>query len=277
MLLGLLIGAPSAPEMALIRRDVTDWRQAAVWDGGALRRELAFVRSGNAEIFVSVSAAQPRVRDVGLLVCSGWGHESTTTADLQYAIASLMAELGGVGVAFHYPGHGDSTGAIEDATFAALVRAAVDTVEHVSGTYRVRWISGGIRLGAAVAAQAAAAMDAAGIVLVEPALDPYEHLTALTRRSARAALGSGTAGVAFGVPVSEAVIEDARRCAPELATVLRSAGRPVLCVRYGDEALDLPDADDRRVSGRWRAAQGAHTALVEALRPALDDLTRGPD
>jgi dienelactone hydrolase len=94
------------------------------------------------------------------VLASSWGEEDISGYDGERALAAALAE-GGIGtLRFEWPDSGDSSAASGDASVADLLAAfdaAADRARSLSGCDRLAFI--GLRLGALLAAQAAAARD----------------------------------------------------------------------------------------------------------------------
>jgi pimeloyl-ACP methyl ester carboxylesterase len=245
---------------------MSDWSDAAVWEGGGLRREVCYLRSGEAEVFVSTWGPLTSAA-FALLVCPPWGFEGSTSADLQTGIAHEAARRGGLGVVFHYPGHGDSTGDERTATVETMVRAAVDTARAVSDRFAGELMLAGLRLGASVAVLAAADLHPARVLVVDEELDPASYFSELARRARRASLAyPGSKDLAFGVPLSDAVA----RSGQGAASALRALDCPVTALHHRDFAGRTPlghatvDAD-----AQW-LVRAPHRQIVAAAARWLD-------
>jgi pimeloyl-ACP methyl ester carboxylesterase len=258
---------------------VDEWQAARTLDGNAVRREVRYVRSGANDVFVSTyTSTEPR-RDFALLVCPGWGHEAGRLAAVQHGLAAGMGNLGGVGVAFDYPGQGDSGGDPTTATLADMTQAALDVATEIATSFTGRLVLSGLRLGGAVAVLASSALHPAVMALVWPELDPETYFADSLRRSKRANLGDPESeGMAFGVPVSAAVLDSVRGAASAVESALEAAACPVGVVpttagdpfkRAGGRMSEIRAPD--RPSGR----PGNYVQSVEAVLGWLDPHTEG--
>jgi len=92
--------------------------------------------------------------------------------------ARIIAASGCSAFLYHPRAHGDSTGDLEDVTFADLVEDAINAAAYArsrTGASRVVWV--GIRFGALVAAHAVTrSSDSIGLALWEPALSARDYL-----------------------------------------------------------------------------------------------------
>jgi pimeloyl-ACP methyl ester carboxylesterase len=209
---------------------LSGWRDANFYEDDGLRRDLIYVPSGDVEVFASVYAGG---RSFGVLICPAWGYEAITYRDCQHRLAIAAARRGGVGVAFDYPGQGDSEGDATTATLDALVRSAVDTAARTRSRFEGEWIVAGIRMGASIAALASASIGASGVFLMEPELDPQAHLRDALRRSRRASLNDPDAeGLAFGIPVSDPLVESTCDAAAAVHDALAETQSPVGAVQF---------------------------------------------
>jgi pimeloyl-ACP methyl ester carboxylesterase len=257
---------------------VRGWRTANVLQDEGLRTELRYLPSGGTEVFASIYQPAEPMLPFGVLVCPAWGYEALTHRDWQHRIAIGFARRGGVGVAFDYPGQGDSDGAADSARFDAFVRAATDTAAAIDG-FEGRWIVSGVRLGAAVAACAARALEPAGLLFVAPELDPEAHFLGVLRQSRRATLNDpASAGLAFGIPVTDVVLASARAARDGVLAALDEARCPVaaLDVTTGLQPSEpIPDGIETiTVEGSKDDKSEERARVVEAALGWLDGLVR---
>jgi pimeloyl-ACP methyl ester carboxylesterase len=119
--------------------------------------------------------------DVVAVICAGVGRDSSTGYRSSRFLADRLALAGYPAVRFSYPGTGDSRDLDgEDCwpRWIAAVHCAIDRARMMSGCKHVLLI--GIRLGAALGAQVAAAReDVVGLVLLEPAFRGSSFVTQL--------------------------------------------------------------------------------------------------
>lgn len=255
------------------------WRNASVLEDGGLRTELCFVPSGGADVFATVYAATPQTLPFKLLVCPAWGYESITFRDWQHRVAAGLARRGAVGVAFDYPGHGDSGGSADATVLETLVASATDAAAHVNGSFEGEWIVAGVRLGAAVAAHAARSLGAAGLLLFSPELDPEAHFRDVLRQSRVATFHDPAGeGLAFGVPVSDALLTSAIGSAAAVQAAVESVPGRVAAVRIDTRRTGtaLPSGVDTitvAASPKDRAQE--RRRVLEASLGWLDGLVRG--
>jgi pimeloyl-ACP methyl ester carboxylesterase len=253
---------------------MSDWDDVRTWTGDGLRREVLYVRSGESDVFVSLSGPAERRASFGFLVCPAWGLEGTGSRDLPIALARAAAKRGGLGVTFDYPGHDDSTGDVETATIDVMTRAAVDCGHEVRDRFEGRWILVGIRLGASVAALASKELEPSRMLFVDEALDPAAYFDGLVRRSRRARLAyPGSSGLAFGVPLSEPVLRTSAGRAAEVRAAVSAVGE-VTSVRYASMAHDSTDLDMASVVVEGRAnlwlRRSLHQPVAAAAAQWLD-------
>jgi len=121
---------------------------------------------------------------VGLVFCHAFAEERKSSALTMARLARAVADAGLPVMRFDYWGCGDSDGEFIDATvggrLADIERAAAELRER-SNVDRVCLL--GLRLGATLAAAAAAQLDdCAGLVLVEPIADAEAYLGGEMRR-----------------------------------------------------------------------------------------------
>jgi hypothetical protein len=233
-----------------------------------VRRSVFFFRSENDLLYGSLYAAAPMRTPAGIVICPAWGWESLWMNDGLHVLAREAAAAGGAALLFHWPGHGDSEGAPEDASLDRMVQAARDAAAtahaQAAGT---AWSFAGVRLGAVAAARAAASAGADRLLLVQPVLNPAVWLGEMDR------LAGGTAGDwVAGFPVSERV----RRAAEHApAEDLQAFGGRVAVACYETMApLSLPEKSIiRKVPGDWRRRiRSDHLPLFEAAAGLLGPL-----
>jgi alpha-beta hydrolase superfamily lysophospholipase len=235
-------------------------------------RSVLFFPCGREQLYGSLYAAERPSGRTALILCPSWGHEMAELVELSHALARGMARLGGAGFVFHPPGHGDSTGELDLIGMSDLVEgaeAAARTAGAVAPGFD--WALAGIRLGASVAALAAARGSGSVVALIQPVLDPPAYFDELRRFSRRLSPGGepGERSMVFGHPLSPdpaqgVVQEDVRRALDMVdgpSVVVHCEGSPPHpVVRYG-ELVTVP--------GRWRHPQRRRDLL------ALADATLG--
>jgi pimeloyl-ACP methyl ester carboxylesterase len=109
-------------------------------------------------------------RGTGVLICYPFGDEYMRTHKAARQLAMMLAKAGYHLLRFDYFGTGDSAGAGEDVTIAQWledIATAADELKEASGVSRISLV--GLRLGATLAARAAAARtDVDDLVLWDP-------------------------------------------------------------------------------------------------------------
>lgn len=119
-----------------------------------------FGSSGRRLFGVYHGAEQARVPSVGAVLCQPFGHEYIRTHRALRQMAAQLAASGIHVLRFDYYGCGDSAGDGEEGSIAQWVsdvHAAVDELKDTADVRRVSLV--GVRLGATLAALAAAARD----------------------------------------------------------------------------------------------------------------------
>ena len=105
-----------------------------------------------------------------VVLCNGLGHEALVLHRTYRRLAQYLAAKGFATLRFDYDGTGDSSGSDEDPArveaWIGGIRQAVDEVVSLSGQREVILI--GTRVGALLAAQAAARAPVAGLALIAP-------------------------------------------------------------------------------------------------------------
>jgi hypothetical protein len=178
------------------------WADASRWEGYGVRREVFFFQSGTERLYGSLYAAAEPELDLRLVICTGWGHDLLHLNDLGHSLALGVSRAGGAALLFHPPGHGDSTGSMEDITIERHVAAAKDAAAE--GARRVGvggWDFAGVRIGASIAVLASDPSQARLLALIDPALDPASHFQMLQRKARRLALGRPGELTLFGHPL----------------------------------------------------------------------------
>jgi hypothetical protein len=223
------------------------WADSSQWEGHGVRREVFFFDSAADRLYGSLYAAVDPHLDVRIVICTGWGHELLQLNDLAHAVALGVARQGGAALLFHPPGHGDSTGSIEDLTIGRNLEATVDALSE--GTRRVGsggWGFAGIRTGASVAALAADPADPRQVALIDPALDPAAHFESLERKARRLALGRTGELTLFGHPLPAPAGRELPDPTP-LEALARFPG-PAAVIRFASPTPDaVPSRGDQVV------------------------------
>lgn len=166
---------------------------AAAFSRAAAPETPFFLESQSLPIYAVHHAAAAGRADAPVVVhAHGLGVEQITLYRQEVLTARAVAAAGLPVLRWHARGHGDSAGSAADVTLDRLVedaRAAADEAKRRSGARRVLWL--GVRMGALVAARAAAGRDdTAGFVFWEPVAKPAEFF----RMQLRTLLFSQVAG-----------------------------------------------------------------------------------
>lgn len=248
--------------------DLHDWE---TWEDDDLRRSVSYLTSGNEHLYVSTYVATRPRQSTVLLICPVWSAEARIAAEARHDLALGMARLGGGAVIFDYPGHGESTGEPEAATFPRLLDAVLEVARELGPAYPGTWVPVGIGLGAAVAFTVAERVGGDRILLFQPALDPQAYFADLLRRGARGRLRGDAAdrsGVVMGVPVSEEVLRAAETAVPQVRAAVAAFAGTGLCVRYARPA-PVPGApaglEEIVVEGTWGLQHGLDDLVPSAL------------
>lgn len=256
-------------------RSVTVWEDAATWAANGVRREVFFFPSGPHALYGSLRTRDPRTRPLGVVVCSSWGSQADFTHDIAHGLAHAAVRRGGAGVTFHQPGYGDSHGLPDRVAIEDLVDAAADAVQAAAARAPgLDWILAGLMLGASVATLAARRVDASGLLLVQPELDPPGYFRELRARARRVSLGREQRDdFAFGYPVPEAIAGRGPECAAEVRSALEQHAGAGAVVRYRDppaEDAALERFPQIAVDGTWRLLAKQHPGLLEGALRGLD-------
>jgi alpha/beta superfamily hydrolase len=125
-----------------------------------------------------------------LVICPSIHHEAVSNDRREFQIATSASQQAYPATRFHYRGTGHSDGELLAIDLESMIEDAVTAgaaLREASGAAQVVYL--GTRLGAVIAAGAAARTDAAGIVLWEPVIsaDSYYRDVFRARRIARMA------------------------------------------------------------------------------------------
>jgi len=245
------------------------WGDAATWVGEGLHREVFYFGPEKSRLYGSLYSAEPLSRHVGVVVCPSWGYEADRTERLAHRIALTAAQVGGAGMIFHYPGHGDSHGAsLADATLDSLADAAACAIEEAARRRpAIAWFPVGLMIGAAVAciAQRRSALATDRLLLVQPELSPSAYFGRLAKSAQRVTLGSGRINeMSFAYPLPPKVLAAGTDSDAQVLDALdRFAGDGVV-VRYANPPSDgtVPDTFTcLTVDGSWRFGAKDYPAL----------------
>lgn len=266
------------------------WDDNGTWADASLRREVFFFRSRGVELYGSLFVAAEVSRPFGVVACNSWGVEADRCDPLQRSVAMAMAQLGGAGLVFHYPGYGDSFGELADLDLADLSEAASDAVAEASRRCpELAWILAGFALGASVACLAQRQAGVEALLLVQPALRPgsyFQWLAARTKPlapgpSPRAMLKVGTTpGMAYGYPVPRRIAEQVEGADATVEAVLASFAGLGAVIRQAKPSEDdfVPESFERVVApGTWRFGSQNHPQLAAGAGAWLDRHTQGGD
>lgn len=169
-----------------------------------------------------------QARGTGVVLCYPFGQEYMRAHRAYRQMALLLSKAGFHVLRFDYYGTGDSSGDAMDASLTQWVedaRAAADELKETAEVKRVAFV--GLRLGAAVAALAAAGRDDVDqVALWDPAVtgaaylaEITEHRTDSVGNSRNSVREDGVIGV-LGFPITDTL-------RTELATMdLRTVGAP---------------------------------------------------
>lgn len=150
----------------------------------------------------------------GAVLCAPWGPEYLRAHRSLAQLGKWLNEAGVHVLRFDWYGTGDSAGDMSDARLDGWLDdlgQAIDELRDTAGLQRVTLV--GLRLGATLAARAAAARrrEVNGLVLWDPVLSGREHLDELRALQAQSLGPSGLrggAGELLGFALSEALKDD---------------------------------------------------------------------
>lgn len=169
--------------------------------GPAVRHEAEFFGPQGARCFGALMTPLD-TPTAGVVVCSPTQAEFPKNYRRELLLSRLLAERGVAVQRFHYRGAGHSDGDAEDLSFETMLidtLAASERLRRLAGVTSLAFL--GTRVGALVAAAAAAELDAVALALWDPVVDPSGYL----REVLRARLMSELAGGAT-TPTSEATL-----------------------------------------------------------------------
>ncbi len=160
--------------------------------GLAIRETLVQPRVGGASTVGVLSTPLEGTPAGGWVICHSFGLEQVYLQSLESTVARRLAAVGFAVLRSHAQGYGDSELGAEHATPGSQVRDAQDAaaalVEAV-GVTRVGFA--GMRFGGSIAALAADAFGAAGLVAVAPVVTGGGSIQAMARQAQMAELSSG--------------------------------------------------------------------------------------
>lgn len=150
----------------------------------------------------------------GAVLCAPWGPEYLRAHRSLSQLGKWLNEAGVHVLRFDWYGTGDSAGDLREARLDGWLgdlHSAIDELRDTAGLPRVTLV--GLRLGAALAARAAAERrrEVNGLVLWDPVLKGQEHLRELRALHAQSITGrelQAGPGELLGFPLSEALRDD---------------------------------------------------------------------
>lgn len=171
----------------LDRRLASGWQVVSNGEHSTLRRpdglscEAGYIPADSGDLFaVFHDPAEAAV--LGVVVCPPLLAEAVRNQRRELILAWELSAAGIAAVRFHYAGSGHSQGDPTTLSFAGLVDdavAAAETLRTRTGVSQVAFV--GTRLGALVAAGAAARFEGAPMVLWEPPLNLQRYFTEVFR------------------------------------------------------------------------------------------------
>jgi uncharacterized protein len=234
----------------------------------------------NGRLFGAYHAPEGTPLSRGVVICQPHGHEYVRTHRALRNLAVLLSQQGHAVLRFDYYGAGDSDGDSADASvdqWIADISLAADELRRTARVARVSLV--GVRLGAALAASAAAARtDVDALVLWDPVVRGREYTDHLVRLHAQwlaidARQESPDAGASapLGFPLPPVIRDGLARVdagqirlspATRVQVVLSGEHvvdpdwRALLVAAYGRQALTVvPTAAD------WEKPESVHTAI----------------
>jgi alpha-beta hydrolase superfamily lysophospholipase len=207
-----------------------------------VERTPAFFEDGESPFFGWYHAAEdaPGGNSVAV-ICGPVGHEYTRAHRTVRHLADRLARHGIPALRFDYHGIGDSPGTDLDPdrlrTWQSNIRAAIERARALSGRGRVCLV--GIRLGATLAALAAADEPVDQLVVWNPCVDGKRYLRelqAIAMSAERAADDSGGALESAGFVMSAQTLDSVKRI--DLRAIDLRSTRRVLVLGRDDLAAD---------------------------------------
>jgi alpha-beta hydrolase superfamily lysophospholipase len=141
--------------------------------------------------------AQGPSRSTGVVLCRPMGYEALCSYRTYSLLADTLAQAGFDVLRFDYPGTGDSAGADTDddrvSAWIGGIEAAARHIERLAGVSRIALF--GVRLGAALAAQAAAQLGGVdSLVLWAPCASGRAFVREMRAANANRTMGGSDAG-----------------------------------------------------------------------------------
>jgi dienelactone hydrolase len=198
--------------------------------------EQAFVSTTDGPVFVTFVEPLGARREVAFLICHSFAYEQLDLFSLDLTFARKAASSGFPTLYFQARGYADSGGDFGRATPATHLRDAIEVagwLRRRAGVQHV--VPVGARWGAGIALVAARRLDAPGVVLWNPALEPGAYLDDLLKvfsrsriswnsppngepprptRALHAVLASGAAVDLFGYPLTPLCYREASTTHP---------------------------------------------------------------
>jgi alpha-beta hydrolase superfamily lysophospholipase len=225
--------------------------------------------------------AQGERRSMGVVLCRPMGYEALCSHRTYTLLAEALAQAGFDAVRFDYQGTGDSSGADTDPgrvpAWIASIEAAVGELKRIADISRVALF--GVRLGATLAVQAAAALGGVdSLVLWAPCATGRAFVREMRAASANRTMGSGHAAAgeldAMGCLYSAQALADLQ--ALDCAGVQRPPARHALIIARDDLPQEGPlPARYRELGMNVRFAEwpGYSGMIAEPLDAQLEPAT----
>ncbi len=176
-----MITGPTIPGRQSIRRDP---RSGAT--------EIASFSGPHDNLRFSITHLPARNAWAGVVVCSPIKYEHMKFYRVEVALARTLVNHGIAVQRFHYRGAGHSDGANGAMTYGSMLEdalAGADRLRMEAGVARLAFV--GTRVGALVAAAAAARFERAPLLLWEPVMDADDYVLEIVRAERLSQLRSG--------------------------------------------------------------------------------------
>jgi alpha/beta superfamily hydrolase len=200
-----------------------------------------------------VPAAADSAPKLGVVLCAPFGYEAICARRSLRAMATSFAAAGVPTLRFDYHGTGDSAGDDRDpqrvAVWQASIVAAIEELRASTGVQAVALV--GVRLGALLAAQVAAARDdIAAFVAIAPVMNGKAYVRELRALQMALGLNEPPAGLVWDKPAREAVgFAVTEETAAELSTLTMLPERAVA------PRVRVVDRSDLSIGDAWPNAQ----------------------
>ncbi len=199
--------------------------------------EQAFIDTPAGPVFVTLVEPLGRRRDVGFLVCHSFAFEQLDLFPLELTFARFAASSGFPVLYLQARGYADSGGDLGEATATTQLRDTLAAAEHLRARGHVRHVVPvGVRWGGAIALMAADRLDAPGVALWNPAVEPGAYLDDLLRVFSR----SRIAGKGRDPAAPEGPSRQQLRAMLEQGGQVDLFGFPLTSRCYGDAASVHP-------------------------------------